>query len=99
MCNNASPVSLSFPIEALVQFLRRLRQLKERSHEHEPTGNVSSNWSTVAMFGYVFSLQQSTTSDSFFVFNFDSLHLFVHISSCKTQVNEIKLQNRDKNRQ
>jgi hypothetical protein len=47
--SNASPVSLSVPIDVLLQVFRRLRQLNERSQERDPTGSVSSNCSTVDM--------------------------------------------------
>ena len=40
--NNASPVSLSVAIEVLLQVFRRIRQLNERSQEHDPTGSVSN---------------------------------------------------------
>ena len=52
---NVSPISLSVPVDVLLQVFRSLRQLNKRSQEHNPTGSVNNNCSTVDIFGNIFT--------------------------------------------
>ena len=79
MYAKASPFSLTLAMLVRDQVLSLLSELKERSHEQEPTGRVNRSYKMVDMFGYNSPLEWLTACCELYISRFSIGVVVLHL--------------------